>query len=183
MRGVFFYKSRSSFLIKVQLGIRLILLVCMVCGMSYIAVYAGPSNQGLSKAEATDVSTLTDLSGRPVLLSDYLGQNVLLVFTTTWCPHCVTVIPDLKRIDNDSRDKGLKVVAVYVNESSGKVTKFKARHGMPYEVLLDLKGDMAYIYGIHGVPTFIVLDTRGKVVYNGYDIPSDIISRITGNRI
>jgi thiol-disulfide isomerase/thioredoxin len=91
----------------------------------------------------------------------------------------VTAIPDLKNIDNDFNGKGLKVVAVYVKEPAARVVKFKSRYGLPYDVLLDLNGDTAYLYRISGVPTFIVLDARGDILYEGHEIPFDIITRIT----
>src|SRR5512135_3165248 len=39
--------------------------------------------------------TLTDLSGKPVQLSDYSGRPVLINAWATWCPPCQAEMPDL----------------------------------------------------------------------------------------
>lgn len=125
--------------------------------------------------------TLNDLSGESFSLSDLSGKkSVLLIFTTTWCPHCVTIIPDLERIHGNYKDKNIEMLAVYIREPASRVGEFKAAHGLPYRVLLDSDSSVASLYNIRGVPTFVLVSRNGDIKYKGHDIPEKIMEQEAG---
>ena len=124
--------------------------------------------------------TLNDLNGNNVALTDFYGKkSVLLICTTIWCPHCITIIPDLKEIYSKYSNKGLEVMAMYINEPEDKVRKFSQKYGLPYTILLDPDGAVATLYKIRSVPTLMVIDKNGIMQYHGYKVPMDIIKKIT----
>jgi peroxiredoxin len=125
---------------------------------------------------------LKDLSGESFSLSDLSKKkSALLVFTTTWCSHCITIIPDLKRIYNDYQGKKLDLIAIYIKETNSKVSAFKEKHNIPYRLLLDSDASVASLYNIRGVPTFVFVDKDGDIKYKGHDIPENIIEQETQN--
>lgn len=133
------------------------------------------------KSDKAPAFTLKDLSDMSVSLSDFSGEKgVFIVFTTTWCPDCITVIPDLKKIYDSYKDKNLQMFAIYIKESNSKVSEFKAGHGIAYKILLDSDAAVASLYNIRGVPTFVVLDKNGNIKYKGHSIPKNTIEQITG---
>jgi peroxiredoxin len=123
--------------------------------------------------------TLADPNGKDVSLSSSEGKEVVLLdFSTTWCPHCITLIPRLKELHSRYHAKGLKVIAVYVNESVADVSRLTRKYSVPYTVVVDGDGAVASRYGVRGVPTVLVIDRDGMVRYRGYDAPESIIGRL-----
>ncbi|MEN6472987.1 MAG: TlpA disulfide reductase family protein [Syntrophaceae bacterium] len=137
-----------------------LLLYLSPCG------YGAETMPGIYKAAAKEQApdfTLKDLYGRTVNFKAYQGRNVLLVFTTTWCPYCKKEIAELKQFHKTYKGK-LDIVAVYVNESTRKVFGFVREYKIPYTVLVDPEGAVARTYGIIGVPTRVLVGRDGTML-------------------
>jgi peroxiredoxin len=159
----------------------LILLVIVFCffACSCNSRHAESDMPGVSGADKAKSFSLQDLEGNSVSIYDYLGEKgVFLIFTTTWCPHCVTVIPDLKNIYQQNRGKNLEMLAIYIKEPQNRVAAFRQNHALSYIVLLDTDGKVASEYNVRGVPTFVVVDKNGNIRYSGHNIPEDSIKEI-----
>jgi len=140
-----------------------------------------PAKPSSPKRNTAPSFTLSGLKGNMVSLGGFSGEKgVLLDFTTTWCPACVTIIPAVKNIYRNYDNNGLKVLAVYINEPKERVEAFVKKHNIPYTVLLDTDGAIANKYSIRGVPTVVVVDKQGLVRYKGHGIPEEIIEQVAG---
>ena len=149
-----------------------VLLLLIGCGTQQ----AGSEQVGSGGEKKALDFTLTDIKGSSMTLSSILNKKAaLLDFTTTWCPHCVTIIPHVKNIYSEYNDKGLEVLAIYVNEPKNKVAAFAKKHNIPYKVLLDSDGSVASRYAVRGVPTIVVVAKDGTILYQGHNIPDDIV--------
>ena len=113
--------------------------------------------------EAPDFK-LIGLDGKEHALSEYRGQVVLLQFSTTWCPHCRTIIPYMRNINDTYGKKGLKTFFVAIQESERKMKAFAEKNGVSYPVLLDSKGSVAQLYDVVGVPTLVLIDKDGTIL-------------------
>jgi peroxiredoxin len=161
--------------------IKIFILAVMLCGFFLSSCADEPAQTAVIIPGNAPDFTLEDLSGTSVSLSDFLGKgSIFIIFTTTWCPHCITVIPDLKQVYHDFKDKGLQVLAVYIKERDSKLSAFKVKHSIPYRILSDTDAAIAALYDIKGVPTFILLDKNGHIRYRGYNIPRDMIEKAAG---
>jgi peroxiredoxin len=107
---------------------------------------------------------LEDLNGNKVKLSYYKGQEVLLVFSTTWCPYCRTEIPQLKELYAKYKEKGLEILNIDIQESKERVSAYANKHKLPYKILLDTDGMVATMYGVRGVPTKVLINKDGNFV-------------------
>ncbi len=123
--------------------------------------------------------TLPDLDGERVNFRRWQdGRRAVLFFWATWCPHCREQI----RVLADKRDqierKGVRVLLVDVQESSGRVARFLEGRDLEMEVLLDATGEVSGAYGVVGIPTFVFIDETGTVrdVRNIYLDPEDVFS-------
>lgn len=164
----------TKFLLVIILSLNFFSLSCS----NSTAEFAKPS---VVMGERAPDFMLNDLNGNNVALTDFYGKkNVLLICTTTWCSHCITSIPGLKEIYSRYSNKGLEVMAMYVNESEDKVRTVSQKYGIRYTILLDPDGAVATLYKIRGVPTFMIIDKNGIMQYRGYKTPIDIIKEITG---
>lgn len=138
---------------------------------------AESAREGIAEGKKAQDFTLKDLKGNSFTLNSLFGEKILLLdFSTTWCPHCVTIIPALRNIHTNYED--VKVLAVYIRESKTTLEEFAKKHEIPYTILLDADGSVASKYGIRGVPTLILVDRAGIIRFRGHHIPEEIIKDI-----
>ena len=172
---------------KLKKNIQLAMPKIALCMMLSLSLFLLSCTNQMAESAKTGVSVgdkaldfkLNDLKGNAVSLSDFLGQKpVFLICTTTWCPHCVTIIPDLKKLYAKYKSKPLEMIAVYINEPEDRVKSFAEKHELPYKVLLDIEGAVANSYQIRGVPTLMVIDKKGTIRYVGHGIPLDVIEKV-----
>jgi thiol-disulfide isomerase/thioredoxin len=92
-------------------------------------------------------------------LADYKGQVILLNIWATWCEPCREEIPSLERLQKAYGDKGLKIVAVsiddYVPEDS--IRRYANNFGVTFEILHDPTHAIERVFQTTGYPeTFVV---------------------------
>jgi peroxiredoxin len=116
---------------------------------------------------------LKDLNNQKFLLSEQQGKPVLLIFSTTWCPTCRSEIPHYKKIHEIYTSRGLVIANIDIQESQDKVSRFKEKFQLPYQVLLDETGRVAEAYSIVGVPTMILIDQEGHIRSRQYQAIDD----------
>jgi peroxiredoxin len=126
-------------------------------------------NQG---SQALDIAAVT-LEGKPVQLSTYLKKEpVLLVFFATWCPPCRNEVPKLIELEQQYGSRGLKIIALSVDDSRDPVENFVKEKGISYTVWHDDGGKASNQYGVLGIPTNILIDKKGVIVYRQYALPT-----------
>ena len=119
--------------------------------------------------------TLPSLEGKQYTLSQFKGKNpVLLVFFATWCPPCRREIPQLIDYQDRYASKGLKVMAINIDEAPDEVRTFAKGHGINYTVLLDEGAQVADKYSIRNIPTNILINKKGEVNFIGHTLPKNI---------
>jgi peroxiredoxin len=137
-------------------------LLCILIGL--MLVNCGEEKKQKQVAEtakrAPDFSA-TDLEGKKVSLSDFRGKVVLLDFWATRCPPCRQEIPELQKIFDEYKDKGLVVIGAS-SESSGKVRQFKQKMGMSYP-LLKVTTKIFSAYQVRFIPTTYIIDKKGYI--------------------
>lgn len=138
------------------------LFIIFTQGMAEEAKISSSVNTG---QKAIDF-TLRDLKGKEVnLFKDFANKKVIiLVFSTTWCPYCISEIPNLKNVYKNYKNRGLEVIHIDVSETPDRVSSFVDKYKIPYRVLLDEKGKVAQIYKVVGVPTTFILD-KNKIIH------------------
>jgi peroxiredoxin len=112
----------------------------IVAALAGWLVSCGPATGGTGASGSPSDFTLEDIDGDRVHLSDYLGDEVILInFWATWCSPCAGELAHLQRMYEDYRDSGFVVLAVSMDgpESIAEVAPFARRHGLSFPVLLD----------------------------------------------
>jgi cytochrome c biogenesis protein CcmG/thiol:disulfide interchange protein DsbE len=153
--------------IRMSRGLRLIpiiLLVWLVIGFAWRLV------------KPTDPAIPSQLVERPVPTFDLPpaipmkagikssdlagGQPRLVNIFASWCVPCLAEAPVLK----DLRNKGVKIDAIAVRDTSDGVSAFLASQGDPYERIgADANSRVQIAFGSSGVPETFVVDGRGVV--------------------
>ncbi|NQU73615.1 MAG: TlpA family protein disulfide reductase [Candidatus Omnitrophica bacterium] len=154
---------------------KILLLVCVTFILGAATQISCAQKEALEVGAKAPDFTLQDIAGQEVSLKDVLASNksTLLVFWATWCPSCRREIPELIRLNNEYKSKGLKILTVNLGESPGKVKSFAEQQGIEYAVLLDKDNKVGSQYGVMYIPTNILLDKNGMVKYKGTSPPTE----------
>lgn len=144
----------------------LVLFAICLCGLAQHPEISASCAYAASSAAAPDFN-LKDLYGNNVRLSDYKGRNpVLLVFSTTWCPHCRSQVPLINDIYSKYKSKGLVVFHVDIEEPADRIISFVKKYEVTYPVILDTDAKVSKLYRVVGVPTNILIAKDGSIVCN-----------------
>ena len=110
-------------------------------------------------------NALTDAEGGEVRLSDMEGDLLVVNLWATWCPPCIAEMPTLGALQERFADRGVRVVAVSVDELA-KTEEAKAALARLSEGRLDFYQDYtrAILFSSRapGMPTTILYDRHGR---------------------
>lgn len=114
------------------------------------------------------------IHGEIIRLSDFRNKNyVLLDFWASWCGPCLKAIPQLKKIQNDYSNKGLKIIGISSDGDEqdwcNTVEKYQLESWVHISSYIDPNdyfcnaNDLSIIYDIKSIPVYILIDKHGKV--------------------
>lgn len=110
-----------------------------------------------------------DPDGKPVRLSSFRGQYVLIDFWASWCPSCREENPALVKAYNELRNKNFTILGVSLDGQDTKAAWLKAIKDdkLTWTQVSDLKRwDSMLIkqYGINAIPQNVLIDPDGRVI-------------------
>ena len=115
----------------------------------------------LSPSGAKLSFSTTDINGSPVSMSTYSGSKVIIFnMWEPWCGPCVREMPDLQKLYDNYKSKGLLVVGVYSTEENAKSTV--ESNGITYPIIRKSSEFNAFDTGY--VPTTIIVDGQGNIL-------------------
>lgn len=117
-------------------------------------------------SQAPDFSAKTlDAAPKTKTLADYKGQVVVLNIWATYCIPCRTEMPSIESVYQDLGRKGLKVVAVSVDQSNyeQQIRDFAKEYKLSFEILYDESGAIQSLYRTTGVPETFVIGRDGVI--------------------
>jgi thiol-disulfide isomerase/thioredoxin len=108
---------------------------------------------------------LKSADGKVVSLDSFRGKPVLIDFWATWCYPCVAALPQLAKIYQEGRDKGLIMLSIDRDEEAKTATDFLSKKGYTWPDFHD-DGDIEKLMGPSGIPRTVLVDAQGKIVYD-----------------
>ena len=108
----------------------------LVGAVAAVAAAAGVGTQvWRGRADARDAAaaralfalTLPDPGGAPQPLSQWAGQPLVVNFWAPWCAPCVEEMPDLQRVRDEYRSRGLEIIGVGI-DSAAHIRQFRDDH-------------------------------------------------------
>lgn len=73
-------------------------------------------------------------------LDGYVGQPVLVDFFGTWCPACLDLTPQLVRLYNTYKDKGLVLLSIAIEPpgdaaaTERRIAEYRAKYGVKWDI-------------------------------------------------
>jgi thiol-disulfide isomerase/thioredoxin len=113
---------------------------------------------------------MKDIMGQPFKLSDYAGKVVVVNLWATWCGPCRVEIPELIKLSNDYKSRGVELIGL-TNEDpvddEAKVKDFVAKQKISYRVgwgdkdleLALMQGEVRNV-----IPQSFVITGDGRVI-------------------
>ena len=113
--------------------------------------------------------TQNDTLDKPVSLSSFRGNYVLVDFWASWCGPCRMENPKVVAAFNRYKGKGFRILSVSLDRPGAKDKWIEAIHkdGLTWTHVSDLKfwdNEVAKTYGVKGIPQNYLLDPQGKIV-------------------
>jgi cytochrome c biogenesis protein CcmG/thiol:disulfide interchange protein DsbE len=106
---------------------------------------------------------LTDLLGKPVSISDYRGQVILVNNWATWCPPCKTEMPELQAFYTAHVAEGFVVIAIDSDDLANQMASFVMDYGLTFPVWLDPQSKAQGFFKNWDLPSSYVIDRDGIV--------------------
>lgn len=110
--------------------------------------------------------SFTDIKGNTITPNDYKDQVMLVNFWATSCTTCVKEMPDIVAIHQKFADKGYRTVAVAMSyDRPDYVVNYAESNQLPFDVVLDLTGEIAQAYNeVKLTPTTYLVNRQGKII-------------------
>jgi thiol-disulfide isomerase/thioredoxin len=123
-----------------------------------------------------------DEMGKQVRLSSLIGKSVVLLDVwASWCSPCKAAIPELKKLYNDYKDKGVLFVSVSIDRGRIEWKNELAEQRMPWLQLrdIDLKNTVLMKkYMLTGVPHYIIINKKGKIIISSLAVTIKDLKKI-----
>lgn len=106
-----------------------------------------------------------DTPPRQKSLADYKGQVLLVNIWATWCQPCRVEMPSIERLYRTYGPKGLRVVAVSIDDPGTEpaIRAFVHDMGMTFDVLHDPAGKIEHEYQATGYPETVIIGKDGVI--------------------
>jgi peroxiredoxin len=114
--------------------------------------------------------TLTAQTGKPVELTQFKGQVVMLNFWASWCGPCRQEMPLLDSIYKKYNKAGFTMIGVNVEPDSKAANDWLKQTPVSFPILYDTQSDVSKLYGVAGMPSTVIIDRKGNVrmIHRGY---------------
>lgn len=107
-----------------------------------------------------------DTMGFSYTPNNLAGKVVVINFWATWCKPCLSEIPDLSRVAEKYKDRGVVVLGVLTsdNPDQQELLNFASDHEMTFPIVR-ATGDILSQFDTSGLPTTYIFDRTGRRVY------------------
>ena len=119
-----------------------------------------------TKQKATNF-VVTDINGKKVNLSDYIGKPVVVNFWATWCGPCKSELPAFDKLCKEYKNQVEFMMVDLVDgyqETVENSKKFISQSSYEFSVFFDTEFSASNAYKLYSIPQTIFVDKEGNIV-------------------
>jgi peroxiredoxin len=142
-----------------------------------LPIFALPVQAAPALGQPAPEFTLTDVTGKPVKLSDFRGRYVVLEWVNPDCPYVRRHYDSVNMPTLQKETGGKNVAWLSINSTRAGHSEFKTAAQMaawtkdkgaaPSAVLLDSDSKVGKAYGATTTPHMYIIDPKGQLIYVG----------------
>lgn len=116
-------------------------------------------------SRAPDFSAPTP-EGQPLSLNEVLGKVTLVDFWAAWCRPCRAENPNVVRVYQKYKDKGLSILGVSLDRNADAWKKAIEDDGLTWQHVSNVRyfDEIAELYNVTAIPASFILDADGVIV-------------------
>ena len=166
----------------------IVLVLTVAAAVTYTVITTSNREKTLSSDAGRALSTsesaaYTDLLGNPVVLTDYLGQSLIVFSWASWCPSCATQLQMLETFAANRSD--VTVLAINRAEPITTAERFISYHRLTTDgnvtYVLDTTDHFYQTVGGYAAPETVVFSKEGAITHHFRgDISLDTIATTIG---
>jgi len=111
--------------------------------------------------------TAPSLSGGKLSLKESLGKVTILDFWASWCRPCRMENPNVVRVYNKYKSKGLEIIGISFDQKKEKWKQAVENDGLTWKHVSNLKGwrePLGKPFGVRSIPVTYLLDENGVII-------------------
>jgi thiol-disulfide isomerase/thioredoxin len=115
-----------------------------------------------------------DINGNSIDLKDFRGNVVLVDYWAFWCGFCLAEIPELKKLNDNYYDQGLRLIGVFNDHRVDELKEYVKKHQISWPQLVtpdatksSYMHPLASRYGITGLPRYMLFAKDGRLMKMG----------------
>jgi len=115
------------------------------------------------------------------LEEDIMGSPSVLVFWTTWCPHCQRELPNMNRLAGEYQKQGVVFLGINagLNDSRSRAASYLEQNNIDeFPMVYDNGSTVSREFGVPGFPTFIVLDADGTIRHQDFAFSQELLAKL-----
>lgn len=139
-----------------------------LCALLFVAGDAVLASTVGQPAPACELHPLQ--GSQRVALDGFRGNVLYIDFWASWCRPCAKSFPFLNAIDEEFRDRGLRVLGVNLDEHAAQAEQFLAKFPARFALAADPSGRCPRAFGVAAMPSSYLIDRKGIVrhVHSGF---------------
>jgi peroxiredoxin len=113
-----------------------------------------------------------DFKGKPLSLSRYIGNIIVIDFWATWCDPCIQEFPEVKKMYMTFKGRGVQFIGVSLDDEIEDLKGFVGGYEVEWPQVFEgmrWRGTVSKIYNVEKIPMMFVLDREGRIQYIGND--------------
>lgn len=98
----------------------------------------------------------------------------------TWCVSCREEMHDLQQLQDQYREKGVRVLGVSVDETDvARVAKFVEREKLTFAIVHDQEGHVQQLYQVSGIPNTFIIGKDGRILWKSIGNLHGVVDSLT----
>lgn len=119
----------------------------------------------LDVGQSADRLGIELIDGSMLDTGQHEGKVVITVFWATWCPICMSDLPEYQKLYQAYKARGLEIIAVSLDREPGVVIEYWRRSGYTFPAAMRTDAIRQAYGDIKGTPTLYLLDRKGVLRY------------------